>query len=88
VIDFHVEPPAERQAGHALGYRATETRFRPSNIDGPVTTRGRRLFCCYDQIAWGLSLPAGAATVNDSAKAVADGIAAAQGPQGLGGCLR
>jgi thiamine pyrophosphate-dependent acetolactate synthase large subunit-like protein len=23
VIDFHVEPPAERQAGHALGYRAT-----------------------------------------------------------------
>jgi thiamine pyrophosphate-dependent acetolactate synthase large subunit-like protein len=23
VIDFHIEPPAERQAGHALGYRAT-----------------------------------------------------------------
>jgi thiamine pyrophosphate-dependent acetolactate synthase large subunit-like protein len=23
VIDFHVEPPAERQAGHALGHRAT-----------------------------------------------------------------
>ena len=23
VIDFHVDPPAERQANHALGHRAT-----------------------------------------------------------------
>ena len=23
VIDFHVDPPAERQASHALGHRAT-----------------------------------------------------------------
>ena len=23
VIDFHVDPPSERQASHALGHRAT-----------------------------------------------------------------
>ena len=39
VIDFHVEPPAERQANHGLGHRATEL-IVAADLDGPEARPG------------------------------------------------